>query len=180
MPSSDGCRGIGLRDLFGLRLRWVPASLVTLLIVVFVPGSSRAQTWNTTATGAWDTGSNWSTGSAPSGASATAVFGANTASNGTNISVNTAVTVGELLFNSGAPAYDIAINSNASFTLAGVGVVNNSSNPLTFTVNASATLNFTGTSTAANSILFMNSKGVIDFSADTGTITSGSIGGSTS
>jgi autotransporter-associated beta strand protein len=152
------------------------------VVLIGVSGSPRvwAQTWKSTATGAWDTGSNWSTGSAPSSSSATAEFGANTAANGTNVNINTLVTVGRLLFDSGAPAYNIAVNSNAALTLAGAGIVNNSSNPLTLTVNASATVNFTGTATAANSILFLNSKGALDFSADTGTITAGSLQGSTS
>src|SRR6185369_4598608 len=127
-----------------------PARLL-LASTLFCPLAAVSQTWKTTATGAWDTGSNWSTGSAPTGSTATAIFGTNTASNGTNIGINTAVTVGTLQFNSGAPAYNIAVNSGASLTLGGTGIVNNSSNPLTLTVNASARVNFTGNSTAGNS-----------------------------
>ena len=54
-----------------------------------------------------------------------------------NVGINTAVTVGTIQFNSGAPAYNIAVNSNASLSIAGSGIVNNSSNPLTLTVKPS-------------------------------------------
>jgi autotransporter-associated beta strand protein len=143
------------------------------------PGLAHAAnaTWTASSNGAWDTSSNWSTGSAASGSTSTATFGSAT---GTGISINTAVTIGTLQFNSGAPAYSLAVNSNASLTLGANGIVNNSSNPFSLTVNSSARVNFEGTSSAANSVLFLNSGGILDFSRSTGTITAGSIGGSTS
>lgn len=134
-------------------------------------------TWTASSNGAWDTGSNWNGGAAASGASSTATFGNAT---GTGISINTAVTIGTLQFNSGAPAYNIAVNSNSSLTLSANGIVNNSSNPLSLTVNSNARVNFEGNSTAANSVLFLNSGGILDFSRSTGTITAGSIAGSAS
>src|SRR6186713_975140 len=99
------------------------------LLVAFaatLPGMAHAAnaTWTASGNGAWDTSSNWSTGAAASGASSTATFGSGT---GTGVNVNTAVTIGTLQFNSGAPAFSIAVNSNSSLTLGASGIVNNSS-----------------------------------------------------
>jgi hypothetical protein len=72
----------------------------------------------------------------------------------------TNTSVGELLFNAGAPAYSFNITNQLFIT--GTGIVNNSSNRPSIT-NGGGDLRFTNTSTAGNATITNNNGGGTQF-----------------
>jgi hypothetical protein len=128
-------------------------------------GAPTADEWNQT--------NNWSANALPTG---TATFANNAAPTTVTVRATGAgsdVTLDQIQFNAGAPAYTIQLGSGAfpnpvgrALTLNGAGIVNNSSNALSIDVSGSfgqpSTLTFNNTSTAANTIISVTSS-VVNF-----------------
>jgi len=107
----------------------------------------------------WTTGFNWS--SSPFVPNNTATFTNNGAPTSVLISANRSINT--MMFTAGAPAYTfIPIFSN--FTIAGTGIVNNSSNAPNFSITFASQLAFTNNSTAGNAAITTNFGGSALFS----------------
>jgi len=139
-------------------------------------------TWTGSSSGNWNASGNW-TGGVPNSASATAQFGASTHTSGT---INTNITVGQLIFTETAGAYTLTIpnSANRSLTLSGSGIINNSGaaqtiankREMTFdnsagagnatitNSGANATLNFLDNSSAENATITNSTGGNLLFS----------------
>jgi hypothetical protein len=108
----------------------------------------------------WNTASNWVGGVVPTN---TATFGA---SNTTSIVFPpfTVTSIGTLQFNPGAPAYSFTTFAPlfTPIRITGDGIVNNSSNPPTFTVGNQADLLFLN-GTAGNATIITNNGGITGF-----------------
>ncbi|MBX9644957.1 MAG: autotransporter domain-containing protein [Novosphingobium sp.] len=136
-----------------------PALIALLSATALTPMAAFGQngTWlSSPGSSDFNTVSNWSSGSVPTG---TATFGSSTT---TNLTLSNGVTLGAFQFNAGAPAYTFNIGTLAiNFT--GTGIVNNSSNAPTFTVNSvglsGGTLTFNGSGTSAGNAIIVNSGG---------------------
>jgi hypothetical protein len=157
-----------------------------LLLALSLSSAAHAQsaTWNLTPdSGIWNQSTNWNPVVVPVD---TATFGL---SNTTSLTFSAAsTTVSTIQFNAGAPAYTFTVG-NQVVTVAGTGVVDNSSNKPTFVVSGnSATfgLSFTNAATAGdaninvNTALTANNAALLQFfntaSAANATITLTGIG----
>ena len=92
-------------------------------------------TWNLNPTnGDWNTAANWMPATVPNGLSDIATF---EASNTTNISLSSSVTLNGITFEAGASMFTITSPSSfAGFLINGVGVTNNSGVEQTFVADA--------------------------------------------
>jgi len=120
----------------------------------------------TGATSNWNTGTNWSGNTVPT-ASANAPLNVATfgASGTANVSINTAATVGSMLFMTGAQAYNFTISGGNSLTLSGVGIVDNSATAPQFTLGGASagTLTFQNAATAGDANINIQSGGLLQF-----------------
>lgn len=115
----------------------------------------------------WSTGSNWTPGIAPT-ATDTAIFQATTRA---TVTVSQAAVAKSLEFDSGAPAYTIAIAGSAggaaSLTLATGGIVDTSGNAPAITVSGvsgnTGTLAFYGNGNAADANITAGAFGTVSF-----------------
>jgi fibronectin-binding autotransporter adhesin len=125
------------------------AGLLAVVCLGTLPAHGQDATWDTSpGSSDWNTGSNWSSGTVPTG---TATFGS---SNTTAITFSKGITtVGEMLFNAGAPAYSFTTPIAFQIVITGVGIVNNSSNAPTFSMTDTEALTFENTSTAGDAII---------------------------
>ncbi len=136
-----------------LVINWAVGRLVGLSAIVFLAALATAHaqdaTWGTSPVSSdWNTNTNWIPATVPSG---TATFGSSSTTSITFSATNTSV--GEMLFNAGAPAYSFNITNQLFIT--GTGIVNNSSNRPSIT-NGGGDLRFTNTSTAGNATITTN------------------------
>ena len=120
----------------------------------------------------WTTGTNWS--SNPTVPDNTATFTNNGAP--TSLTISASTSINTMLFTSGAPAYSFTLGGSTAFTIAGVGIVNASSNAPNFFVGPVTTLSFTNGSTAGNAVITNNAGG---FSAVTSFFNSSTAGNAT-
>jgi len=142
-------------------------------LVMLAPEAAHAIDGTWTGPGnEWTTGTNWS--SSPTAPDNTATFTNNGAPTSVNISTSTSINT--ILFTPGAPGYSFTINSSTAFTIAGVGIVNTSSNAPNFFVGPISTLSFTNNSTAGNAVITNNASG---FSAVTSFFNSSTAGNAT-
>jgi fibronectin-binding autotransporter adhesin len=148
-------------------MKWAVNRLVGLLIAIaFLAalGTAQAQnaTWGTSpGTSDWNTNTNWTPQTVPSG---TATFGSSNTTSITFSANGGTGTIGEILFNAGAPAYSFSFSGAfQALTITGVGIVNNSSNISTFFNAAGGTLVFRNTSAAGNATIINNSHGFTRF-----------------
>lgn len=97
-------------------------------------------------------------------------------SNRTTIDISSGLAINSLVFNAGASAYTF---SNATFSLSGAGIVNNSSQTQTINIGTGATLNFFADSTAGNARITNANGATLSFqnsgSAGAATITNTAI-----
>jgi fibronectin-binding autotransporter adhesin len=140
--------------------RWLFGSLAALSLGVTAAHAQNA-TWSATPGSAdWDTAGNWTPTTVPTG---TATFSAS-AVTGLTFSAGS-TSINNLQFNSGAPAYTFTVG-NQLVTVAGTGVVDNSSNKPTFVVSGnSATfgLSFTNAATAGNANFSASNAALLQF-----------------
>ncbi len=190
----------GFNQMMGLPFNICRFGVLSFIVFLISFISSPAlAAFSTTWTGAsgiiWSNSGNWSPATVPGTSPSpfdTAIF-SGTAVNTTAANTGT-ITLDTLQYNAGATTYVISNSGAGNFTLAGTGIVNNSSNTqqivnsgiLTFTNSASAgsniqitnnsgTINFQGSSTGTNASILNNGTGVIDISGLTASSTS--IGG---
>jgi autotransporter-associated beta strand protein len=110
-------------------------------------------TW-TPGSSDWNTAANWTPSTAvPTGI---ATLGSATV---TTVTFSSSASADTLQFNTGAPAYSFDLATASVFNLSGVGIVNNSSNAVTFTTSNGGGLQFQNSSTAGTAILVTNSGG---------------------
>lgn len=154
------CEGL-LQTVFGrLSLRSLLAG--GLLTVAAAGAYAQNATWQpvptvlgpVAATFDFNANPNWTPAIVPTG---TASFGVTI---GPNISFSAAsTTLGGFTFNAGAPAYTFNMPANL-LTMNGTGIVNNSSNKPTFSLNGSGSpqtmLTFTNGATAGNDVDFVH------------------------
>jgi outer membrane autotransporter protein len=147
-------------------MNWAVNRLVGVLVAIpFLAalGTARAQnaTWGTNpGSSNWNTNTNWTPQTVPTG---TATFGSSTTTSIT-FSASVSSSIGEMLFNAGAPAYSFDITGTfQALTINGVGIVSNSSNVSTFSTAAAGTLDFNNTSAAGNATIINNSGGFTRF-----------------
>ena len=108
----------------------------------------------------FNTPSNWNPAHVPTG---TAFFGS-IAPNGVTVLFFSNTTLGQIQFNSGAPAYSFGIVAPNILTFTGTGITNLSSVAKQFVPSAGSTLVFDNGSTAGNStIRYSNRGGAIVF-----------------
>jgi hypothetical protein len=69
------------------------------------------------------------------------------------VTISATTTINTMEFTAGAPAYSFTLNSSTAFTIAGLGIVNNSLNAPNFFVGPISTLSFTNSSTAGNAVI---------------------------
>ena len=108
----------------------------------------------------FETATNWTPNTVPTG---TAFFGSAAS---TTVSVNSAVTIGSFIFNAGAPAYFIALQTqnSASLTFTGFGVVNRSANTVTFAPSSfGPTITFRNSSSAGTNTSYQANIATIGF-----------------
>jgi autotransporter-associated beta strand protein len=151
------------------------AHLLTTTAAIAVLAATSAHATDGTWTGPgseWTTGTNWS--SNPTVPNATATFTNNGAPTAVTVSATTSINT--MLFTAGAPAYSFTINSSTAFTIAGAGIINNSSNAPNFLVTPVSTLSFINSSTAGNAVITNNAQG---FSAVTSFFNSSRAGNAT-
>jgi autotransporter-associated beta strand protein len=148
-------------------MKWAVNRLVGLLIAIaFLAALGTAQAQNATlgtspGTSDWNTNTNWTPQTVPSG---TATFGSSNTTSITFSANGGTGTIGEILFNAGAPAYSFSFSGAfQALTITGVGIVNNSSNISTFFNAAGGTLVFRNTSAAGNATIINNSHGFTRF-----------------
>jgi autotransporter-associated beta strand protein len=151
--SVDGCIQ---RFLVTFVARVLPAFLMLLNLQTSEAGSA---TWlSNPFSGNWNTDANWnpSTGY-PNGISDVATFDL---SDTTFIDVSGVTTVAEIMFNSGASAFTITVDANATLTIDGTGVTNNSGSIQSFeTASGGAqdgVIQFVNSATAGNNTSFTN------------------------
>ncbi|HXM03299.1 MAG TPA: autotransporter-associated beta strand repeat-containing protein, partial [Chthoniobacterales bacterium] len=157
------------------------AGFLAVVCLGVLPAHGQDATWDSApGSGDWNTATNWSPATVPTG---TATFGS---SNTTAITFSAAsTTVGEMLFNAGAPAYTFTFIElgTQTLTITGAGIVNNSSHRPTFSPGVLIpstsfvdTLQFQNSSTAGNAIITDYPGGQTDFfntsTAGNATITS--------
>ncbi len=148
-------------------MKWAANRLVGLLTAIpFLAalGTAHAQnaTWGTSpGTSDWNTNTNWTPQTVPSG---TATFGSSNTTSITFSANGGTGSIGEILFNAGAPAYSFSFSGAfQALTITGVGIVSNSSNISTFFNAAGGTLVFRNTSAAGNATIINNSNGFTRF-----------------
>ena len=128
--------------------------------VSLVAGSA---TWNLNPTsGDWNTAANWTPATVPNGLSDIATF---EASNTTNISLSSSVTLDGATFQAGASMFTITSpTSFAGFLINGVGVTNDSGVQQTFVADArgrdQGDITFAGSATAGNATYVNNGSSV--------------------
>ena len=122
-------------------------------------------TWNLNPTsGDWNTAANWMPATVPNGLSDIATFGA---SNTTNVSLSSSVTLNGITFQAGASMFTITSTSSfATFLINGVGVTNNSGVEQTFVADTrgrdQGEIAFAGSATASNATYVNNGSSVRD------------------
>jgi autotransporter-associated beta strand protein len=145
-----------------IRRGWVLRHGLSLLLAAgsfLGAATTQAQdaTWSPTATGNWNTASNWVPPTVPTG---TASFGP---SSTTTITFSAGASVGTIELNAGAPAYSFNISPvPVTLTITGLGIVNNSSNLFNITITDSQ-LKLTGSSTAGTTFITNDTGGVLTF-----------------
>ena len=146
------------RELSAVRL----AGLMGLLLspVSLVAGSA---TWNLNPTsGDWNTAANWTPATVPNGLSDIATF---EASNTTDVSLSSSVTLNGITFEAGASMFTITSTSPfAGFLINGVGVTNNSGVLQRFIADTrgrdQGDITFAGSATAGNATYINNGSSV--------------------
>lgn len=135
----------------------LPRNAVRMLLVGIVAAHAQDGTW-TPGSSDWNTASNWTPSTAvPSGI---ATFGSSTVN---TVTFSSSASVGTLQFNAGAPAYSFNLEASNFFNISGAGIVDNSSNAVTFTTSNGGELQFQMSSTAGTTVLITNSTGVTSF-----------------
>jgi fibronectin-binding autotransporter adhesin len=127
-------------------------------------GIAHAQdaTWDTNpGSSDWNTNTKWVPQTVPTG---TAIFGSSTTTSITFSANGGTGSIGEILFNAGAPAYSFSFTGAfQAVTITSVGIVNNSSNVSTFSTAGSGTLVFQNASAAGNATITNNGSGLTRF-----------------
>jgi outer membrane autotransporter protein len=155
-------------EVWGQRRRILLGALVGSIGLQPAVGQAQDATWLANPGSAnFNTGSNWSTGSVPTG---TATFGA---SSTTSLNFN-ATSLGGLTFSAAAGAYTLSA-TGATIDFTGAGIVNNSSQTQTITLDSSSQLTFNNSSSAANATITNN--GTLNF-FDSSTASSSTINNS--
>src|SRR5437899_1423836 len=118
-------------------VRIICAVIFCVLALIFLcPAPLRAQSitgteddWKSTASGAWNTNSNWSTGAYPQSFSDTAVFTSSSSTSAPTINSLT-LSIRGIVWKSGAAAYTLSSSSGGgtTITLGADGLQNYSSN----------------------------------------------------
>ena len=173
-----GCSSFISREDKKMKFQFLPKAAVRFfsasfqfffLFAILAPGLGSAQTWEASpVSGDWNTAGNWS-GGVPSNSQTTGVtFGA---SSQTNITLDSAVVLGDMDFNNGAPGYNLTLNG-PGLDLYGTGILQGTGQTLTV---SSGTLGFHNSSTAGSATLA--NSGTLTFSdsssAGTAQITNG-------
>jgi outer membrane autotransporter protein len=166
---------VSARESSPLRLRTcqprfaaLPAGIALLAVWLSTPAYPQDATWAGPGN-SWNpsTPGNWSPQAAPSNM---ATF---SGASPTNIVISGNPAINTIMFTAGAPAYSFTIQSPSNFSISGSGIINNSANPPSFSIETGASLFFMNSSTAANAVLTDN--GILGFfntsTAGTATIT---------
>jgi autotransporter-associated beta strand protein len=130
-------------------------ALVVLFCGSATIASAGSATWQQNpATANWNTATNWNPATVPNGPSDVATF---SASNQTNVTVTSSITLDSIVFQPDASAFTITTSSEfASVLINGAGVINNSAVAQNFFINAAGhdqgALNFAGSATAGEAI----------------------------
>jgi autotransporter-associated beta strand protein len=130
------------------------AAILPLLLSTASTSSAASATWLASPTsGDWDTAANWTVGGPPNGAGDTATF---VSSSITGITLSHNTEVNGITFNTGASAFTIHASDGFMFTISGVGITNNSTNPQTLTADSGAiggVTAFSNSATAGNLLI---------------------------
>jgi autotransporter-associated beta strand protein len=129
------------------------AGLLLVLLLSLQTTQAGSATWNLNpASGDWNTATNWTPATVPNGPTDVATFAASSVNQVTFSGSPTEVA--EVIFNSAATSsFNITIGAAKTFTISGVGVVNNSDVSQNFSIGPSSSgqtglLNFENTATA--------------------------------
>jgi autotransporter-associated beta strand protein len=134
------------------------ASAAVIVGACAAAAAAHAQDATWTGPGAeWTTGGNWSTASVPTD---TATFTNNSAP--TSVTISNSATIGEILFDAGAPAYSFTVQPAATLFVNGTGLINNSVSPQSFATNGSSIV-FENSSTAGNAVFVNTAAGILQF-----------------
>ena len=130
------------------------AAILPLLISTASTSFAASATWLASPTsGDWDTVANWTVGGPPNGAGDTATF-ASSSITGITLSRNTEVN--GITFNTGASAFTIHASDGFMFSISGVGITNNSTNPQALNADSGAiggVTRFSNSATAGNLLI---------------------------
>ncbi|MGH8092851.1 MAG: beta strand repeat-containing protein [Chthoniobacterales bacterium] len=135
-----------------------PLLLALLFALTDQPARAGSATWNLNpGSGDWNTAANWTPATVPNGSTDVATFDV---SNQTDVSLSADVTVDSIIFNPGASAYTIAMNSLGTMTIDGAGIVNSSGVTQNFTtltgLNSTSLVTFSGSAKAGSMTTFVN------------------------
>jgi autotransporter-associated beta strand protein len=143
----------------------IVTTLLVLLTQLALAGSS---TWNLNPTSNdWNTAANWTPATVPHLPADTATFGL---SNLTSVSLQTAITISGITFNSGASPFTIAVGAssdgsggptNGTLTMQGPGVINNSAKTQHFVTTGFSSdfqsfVSFSGSASAGSNVVYNN------------------------
>src|SRR6266852_5747202 len=137
-----------MKTFFSFRFgAWLGLVFLTLLLILEGARADSA-TWNLNPTsGDWNTAANWTPATVPNGPTDVATF-ATSSVNQVTFS-GTPTEVAEVIFNSAATSsFNITVGTGKTFTVSGVGVVNDSGITQNFSIGLngySALLNFQNT-----------------------------------
>ena len=154
------------RDLINLRSRKPAAhrptkfATIAMLIIAAQACQAGSATWSSMpASSDWNTAANWVPAMVPNGATATASFDT---SNQVDVSLSDDVEVAMVHFETGADAFAISDLANATLTISGAGILNDSGVEQNFVVGAPtsySTIWFQGTATAGTMTNFTVNPG---------------------
>src|SRR6266550_4510595 len=142
---------------------FLPAAAAILTLVLLTASSTFAgsATWKASpATNDWNTASNWTPRTVPNGPADTATF---VRSNQTDVLVTADIEVNSIVFNPRASAFTIDFPLQATLTITGVGITNNSGIVQNFAPSSGNTfITFLNSATAGSLTAFTN-NGAITF-----------------
>ena len=158
MSSIDGQRKITRSTPVAAALRF---SLIFLVSAVAYADSAQ---WNLNPTsGDWNTAANWTPMTVPNGPGDIATFDF---SDSTNVSTSANTEVNSVIFTpAGTSPYTITTGHDATFTISGAGIINNSGIAQNFVTNGGqfGQISFTNNATAGSSTIFVNNHGTDNF-----------------
>jgi autotransporter-associated beta strand protein len=136
----------------------------SLMFLVSAVAYADSAQWNLNPTsGDWNTAANWTPMTVPNGPGDTATFDF---SDMTNVSTSANTEVNSIIFTPvGTNPYTITTGHDATFTISGAGIVNNSGIAQNFVTNGGqfGQISFTNNATAGSSTIFINNHGTDNF-----------------